>query len=609
MKRYILFFFILLGSWSGWTQMSVYQLDTIMLADNKLGEFSVGQTLNRLSDSVIETHKPSLTSLLEYTSPIYFKENGLGMVSSPSFRGTTAQQTAVLWNGININSQFNGQTDFNAINTGSYDHINVRAGGGSVVYGTGAIGGTVHLNTNLDFEEEFDNHLYLGYGSFNTLDAHYRLKASTEKLSFRLSVVRNSSDNDFKLHKRKGKNLNGQFYNTALNTALGFRLNHRNQINLYSEYYTGLRHFSLLRPSETKTKYRDLNSRNLLEWRSRFGRFKSTLKTAFLSENYKYYQNIESDNHTRGKAETLIGKYDLSFNPNNNMLLDAILSHQHTNGFGTDITHEVRNISSIAVLFKHQFAEKLRYQIGLRKELTNSYKSPLLYSAGIEYDFNSFYTAKLSGSKNFRRPTYNDLYWKNSGDPDLKAEHSNQIELGNVFNFNQLQLTLTGYFNDIEQMIHWLPSSNGLFIPHNADHVQTYGIETLLHWEKQFNKQSLSFNSTYAYTISKNQITHKQLIYVPYHKANFSAQYSIGRFSVDYQFLYIGEVFTRSDNNSTYNLSPYNLSNLGVAYSFGKKHDYILGGRVRNIFDRIYQNVQNREMPGINLNFYLTLNF
>lgn len=594
---------------------SVNTLDTIVITDNKLRDFSVGQTLTRLSDSVVANNKPALTSLLNFNTPIYFKENGLGMVSSPSFRGTTASQTAVLWNGLNINSQFNGQTDFNTINTGSYDHISLRSGGGSVAYGTGAIGGTVHLNTDLVFQNgqdqasTFDNQLHLGYGSFNTLDARYRIKASSKNVAFRFSVVRNSSDNDYAYQNRDGKNLNGQFHNTALNAAVAFRLNKKNRLNFYSELYESERHFSLIRPSENKTKYNDLNTRNLLEWESRFGRFKSVLKGAFLSENYKYYPNIEVNSHTEGKAETLIGKYDLSFKPSQDVLLNGILSHKHTNGFGTDVEQNVRTISSAGVLFKHQAAEKLRYQLGFRKEVTDSYESPFLYSAGLDYRFFPFYTAKLSVSKNFRRPTYNDLYWTNSGNPDLKAEESNQVELGNAFSYKNWELTLTGYFNDIDNMIHWLPNSSGIFTPRNTDHVQTYGGEALLNWTEHFNEQTVGLNATYAYTISENVDTHKQLRYVPYHKATFSATYGIGRFSVDYQFLFNGEVFTRSDNDSKYNLDSYSLSNVGIAYKFGTENTYKIGGRLRNIFDKAYENVENREMPGINFNFYLTLNF
>src|SRR5699024_4701798 len=246
-------------------------LETVFLTGNKLKDFSVGQTLNQVSDSVIKKNNPRLTSLLQYNSPVFFKENGLGMASSPSFRGTTASQTAVLWNGININSNFLGQTDFNTINTNGYDDISLRAGGGSLVYGSGAIGGTIHLNTTPEFKEIFDNDLYLNYGSFNTYDMRYKLKLASEKISFQFNLAHNSSDNNYKYQLRKGKNTNGEYRNWAINTAFGLKLNPKNHLYFYNEIYAGNRNFPVYYLTETPTKYKDFNTRSLLEWNSKFG--------------------------------------------------------------------------------------------------------------------------------------------------------------------------------------------------------------------------------------------------------------------------------------------------------------------------------------------------
>ena len=133
-----------------------------------LRKFSNSQRLLTLNDSIIQKNQASLTSLLNYNSVIYFKENGLGMISSPSFRGSTAQQTAVIWNGININSQLNGQTDFNLINTRDFNNIIVQAGGSSAIYGSSAVGGSIHLNSNIKFNQLFHNELHINHGSFKS---------------------------------------------------------------------------------------------------------------------------------------------------------------------------------------------------------------------------------------------------------------------------------------------------------------------------------------------------------------------------------------------------------------------------------------------------------
>jgi len=188
------------------------------------------------------------------------------MVSSPSFRGTTAQQTAVVWNGININSQLNGQTDFNTITTRDFNAIAVRAGGGSSIYGSSAIGGSIHLNNTINFKEHFSNSLRLNYGSFNTFGGNYKLDVSNGKFSAQVSISRNSSDNDYEYVDSNDKNLNGQYYTTSINAAVGYKIDENNFLKLYSQVFDGERHFSLIFPSEIPTKYQDQNTRNLLEW-------------------------------------------------------------------------------------------------------------------------------------------------------------------------------------------------------------------------------------------------------------------------------------------------------------------------------------------------------
>jgi len=37
--------------------------------------------------------------------------------------------------------------------------------------------------------------------------------------------------------------------------------------------------------------------------------------------------------------------------------------------------------------------------------------------------------------------------------------------------------------------------------------------------------------------------------------------------------------------------------------------NFTLGGKVRNLFNSDYQNVEDRRMPGTNYTIYLTLNF
>ena len=200
------------------------------------------------------------------------------------------------------------------------------------------------------------------------------------------------------------------------------------------------------------------------------------------------------------------------------------------------------------------------------------------------------------------------MYWQSGGNLDLKPETSYQLELGNTFTFKTLDLSVTGFYNDITDMIRWLPTTT-VWRPINTDHVKTYGVEAQLNATHYFGKNQLTLTSNYAYTISEDQQRKAQLIYVPYHKATATLGYNYNRLSAYYQYVFVGEVFTQSDNNPKYNIDAYYLSNLGIDYTLGKKKNITVGAQLNNIFNHNYQSVLGRFMPGTHFNTYLNFNF
>ncbi len=605
-KKIIPFVLLLLCQLTWAQQDTIVSLQEIIISDTQLRNFSDSQSVQKLNDSVISKSSPSLTSLLRYNSVIFFKENGLGMVSSPSFRGTTAQQTAVIWNGININSQLNGQTDFNVLNARDFNAVTVRAGGGSVIYGSSAIGGGIHLNNDLAFTNHFKNEVRADYGSFNTFGANYKLDAATNVFSTNISISHNSSDNDYEYPNSEIKNDNGQFYNTSYNASFGYKLNDKNTLRLYSYAFDGERHFSRTLTAPSRSKYRDTNTRNMLEWVGQHNRFTSKLKAAYLTEDYKYFENTANDTYTFGKVRSYIARYDAAYKLTEDILLNAIADYTQNNGEGSDIVKQERRIGSGSLLIKHTVTTNFSYEAGIRKEITNVYQSPLLFSAGAKYAVSPFYTVKVNASRNFRIPTFNDLYWQGSGNPNLNPESSYQAELGNELKYKNAVLTLTGYYIKLRDMLRWVPTGS-LWQPENVGKVNTYGAEALFNWNKTIGSSHFAVNATYAYTVSQEDGNSNQLIYVPFHKATAGLAYSYKKLSVYYNHLFNGKVFYTSDNQSE--IDPYNVSNLGAEYAFHFIKGLTLGAQVRNLFNEEYQNVSMRPLPGRNYNMYLNFKF
>ncbi|OYQ34081.1 TonB-dependent receptor [Flavobacterium cyanobacteriorum] len=606
LKKLVIVGFLLACQYVAAQRDTLMQLREVVITDTQLRAFSASQSTQQLNDSVIKRNPASLTSLLNYNTVIYFKENGPGMVSSPSFRGTTAQQTAVIWNGININSQLNGLTDFNTLSTRDFKDITVRAGGGSVIYGSSAIGGSIHLNTGLTFGQAFCNELRTEYGSFDTKSINYKAGAGAENTAVQVSISHNSSDNDFEFPGYNIINENGQYHNTSLNAGVAYRFNGYNTLRFYSYAFSAKRHFSRTVTVPSKSMYRDINTRNLLEWLYDRGRFTSKVKVAYLTEQYKYYEDFRQDIYDEGEVKTWLIRYDLSYRAGEAITMNIITDFTKNSGSGSDIMQQKRQIGSATLLLKHRINSKLNYEAGLRREVTDAYDSPLLFSAGAVYDAFSFYTLKLNASRNFRIPTFNDLYWQGSGNPDLNPETSIQAEIGNHFHFGGLNIAMTGYYIKLRDMLRWVPRGNQ-WGPENVGRVSTYGLEGLLNWQKQLGRHRFDVAATYAYTISREDGKSEQLIYVPMHKATASASYSYGNTTLYYRHLFNGEVYTTSDNTAS--VDSYNVSSAGAEYHINILAGIDIGAQVLNLWDEAYENVAFRPLPGRHYNMYLNFKF
>jgi vitamin B12 transporter len=346
---------------------------------------------------------------------------------------------------------------------------------------------------------------------------------------------------------------------------------------------------------------------NLVEWSSELSRFVSRLKLAYLTEEYRYFDNYEIDSYTYGNVNTAIARYDLTYDISNDIKLNAIADYTQSTGEGSDIINKKRDIGSGSLLMKHSLTDSFEYELGVRKEITNVYESPLLFSLGASYSPSKYYTLKLNASRNFRIPTFNDLYWVGAGNPDLNPETSYQAEIGNVFNYKDATLTITGYYIKLDNMLRWVPGSGSAWSPENIFKARSYGAEALFSWHKGFGKNNISVEATYAYTESHREGQSEQLIYVPYHKATASVAYTYKNISAYYTHLVIGEVFTTSDNSSK--LDPYNVSNLGVEYHIKFLQGLDIGVQVLNLWDEEYENVAMRPMPGRHYNTYINFKF
>ncbi len=607
----IVYFIISLGLFSlidlRAQEAATHYLDEVVVSDTRIKHYAEGHKVTELKDSTIQRNGVFLTSLLAFNSNIYFKENGLGMVSSPAFRGTNASHTAVVWNGININSQLNGQVDFNTVNPLNYSSVAIRSGGGSVQFGTGAIGGSVHLNNDLRFEKHLEHQFFTGYGSFNTRSANYSNSWGTGKWSSSFGVNYNSSDNDYRYLETDERNTNGEFEHFNINFNVGYLLNEGQALRLYHQSFVGDRNLSGTLVAPGLSRYKDNHYRTQLEWAVFGDKAIHKLKAAHLHDAFRYYENKDSDSFSEGRVTTLLARYSLDIELSDSFRLSSFIEYNSFTSNGSNFGSPTRNDFAITSIVKHRLTEKLRYNLSVRQDFSSDFSSPLVFAWDGSYDLGAIYRLQWNLSRNFRMPTFNDLYWRPGGNLELQPEQSYQLDVGQQFWLHPFTIRLNGYYITTEDMIRWLPNTEGIWSPVNVDEVRIYGAEVEIGVKKALGKkQEIDFKTNYAYTVSEDKATDEQLIYVPFHRGNASLAYRFGKFGAFYQHLYNGPVSIIGGE-----LDGYQVANAGVTYSLKTqgKLQCRLGLTINNVFNTYYENIALRPMPNRNVQTQLILNF
>jgi iron complex outermembrane receptor protein len=227
-------------------------------------------------------------------------------------------------------------------------------------------------------------------------------------------------------------------------------------------------------------------------------------------------------------------------------------------------------------------------------------------------------------SRNYRVPTFNDLYWTPGGNPDLKAETGWTEEMTVSAKFHgamwKLNYSLTGYNRNVTNMITWVPNSS-YWSPMNVNEVWSRGAEHRLRFEWRFGASAriiLTGNadyvrSTYEKTDDPNDVAlGKQLIYVPAWFGGSAFTFEGWKFFATYSYQYTDLRFTTRDHSEF--VPGYGLHSAAVGYTLSrngmqKHYEGNLFFRWNNIMNVDYQSVAWRPMPGRSFTMGLSLNF
>ncbi len=611
---------------------TVLQLEEVVIYDIPEQKFATGSKIIRFdSAEMAQQQSRSLSDLLIRKTPVYFREYGAGMLSSVSFRGTSAGHTAVLWNGLNMNQPNLGQTDFSLIPLFATENIAVQFGGSSALYGSDAIGGSIYLSSTPQWQEQLLVKVQQEAGSFGRNFSGISVSAGLRNWSLTSKIYRLQADNDFKFEntQKRGRpierNRNAAFEQKGIVQDIAYRFSGNSYLSFKSWYQQTERQIQAPMGNSTMDDRQDDRNLNLsLQYRNNgpAGFFDAQLGHLY---NYQLYTagGAASDYRTwqhigNFRYEKSIGKLlHLRLGHKINYIQAAIAQYPENR------VNEARNdlFASVRLWPSADFTASFNF----RQAFVTGFAVPFTPSAGLEYTFirksASSFKWLASGGRSYRVPTLNDRYWEYSGNPNLIPENSWNTETGLHYDYSRqqkrIQVRLTGYSMWVDNWILWLPGlarnpeGNSLWAPVNVQEVHSKGLEAEGSFLHPLLSGTLEAGGTFAYTRSINKTAktsydrtvNKQLPFVPEIKYNTYLNYQLNTWSMQSNWSYVGRRYTTGEGISEYSLPAFYLLDVSVGKIFSlEQHSLNLLLEVRNLLDQQYQNYENRAMPGRNFN-------
>jgi vitamin B12 transporter len=604
-------------------------LKEVVIHSNRLQNFTSGNKVIALDSMHIhELPQGSLSDLLQRHSTVFMKTYGLGSLATTSFRGAGASHTAVLWNGFNLQSPMNGQLDFALIPAWFLDDVSIQFGGSGALYGSGAVGGTVHLHNTPVFDSGLGITYQTGLGSFGS--QQYALKASygTKRFFTTIKSYHYSADNDFPFVNTaefgspviRQPNAGVSAYGIMVQNAIKLSRGQHLQFNVWVQDND-----RQIPPSMTMRRsqqsQQDQSYRVTAEWQKASAKSHLFVRTAYF-ETHLHFNNPGINQKSYNKSWSSISeaeiKHQLGLGFELNTGINFTYAEAYADGYGRYVSQgRVANFTSL----KHTTANhRLVSVLSLRNELVDSVFTPVVPALGVEYILGWDIMLKGNIARNYRIPTFNDLYWLGAGargNPDLRPESGWSQDLGlkyqKSFRGFGLEASANLFSSRMDDWINWIERDR-VWMPENIFHVWSRGYEYTIDLKYSVGGWLFNLGGTYSYTRSTREKRatendlRKQLMYVPLHNGVGNAAVMYKGFRMFYNHSHTGQRYTNTDNSKF--LPAFRVANLsfGKALRF-KKISLDTSLMINNLWDESYQAIAFQAMPGRNFHLNLSISF
>ncbi|HEY0741062.1 MAG TPA: TonB-dependent receptor [Chryseosolibacter sp.] len=601
-------------------------------------------TQSRLSDHIIASYllpvdstmlslasSGSVTDLLRKQGLGHIRTYGPGGLASPSFRGSGSSHTSVLWNGINLVSPLNGQLDLSLLPAGLFDEAIVQSGGSTSLSGNGSIGGNIHLNNTFHFNEGLRISGASHIGSFGSEYYDAGVKFSNSKLGTSTKIFVTQADNDFKFENRSvfpaeiQRRAHSAFQQHGLLQQLHYQTPRAGIFSLKFWYqdseYEIPNPTAILRASEATEEnefYRVLGG-----WNFSSEKVDLSYQGALITQRLIYSDPV-LDQYSDNRYKSIIQNIEANLDFRNKTQLTSGIHYTWEEGLAVDFGNSTptRNRFALFSAWKINTLEKVVFSLSGREEIVNGTLMPFAPQVSANYQATPAISIFTTLSRNYRIPTFNDLYWKGGstrGNPNLKTETSLSAEAGLGLSTQNISIKSVAFTNHVDDWILWSPINGHAWEPQNIKKVWSRGIETQLSAKATLGTVRSSLSGLYSFTRSTNEDVYangnsneegKQLILTPMHEGSLTLEVRYQTYSLRLVNTYTGEQFNDSDNTPYNIVEDYLITNLWLSKVVeGKRYSLNFIGEVNNLLNVQYVARPGYPMPGRNFKIGIQLNF
>ena len=620
------------------------------------------QILN--SKSIEGLNVLQVSDAVKYFSGVTVKDyGGIGGLKTISVRSLGANHTGVSYDGITLTDCQTGQIDLGRFSLDNVDMISLNSGQSDNIFQPARLFASASVLNIRTLTPEFTNNKYINgkismkAGSFGLLNPSMWLEGKiSSKIAASLSGEWLSANGKYPYVLNYGQSAkdstsketrqNTDVHNFRLEGALYATFSDKESGYIKSYFYQserGLPGSTILYNNESSSKQRiwDHTFFTQAHYEKEFSRYWVFQANAKYNSGYTHYldptylntegklESIYRQTEYYGSASALYRVLDnLSFSASTDGAITTLTSD--TSSFATPVryswltavagkyvTNRVLATASVLSTIVHETVKNGN------PAADHQQLSPT-FSLSIKPFTNQDFRVRLFYKNIFRLPSFNDLYYSEVGNRDLKPERTNQYNLGVTYNLSistwmpLLKITIDGYHNNVKDKIVAYPNKDTFsWTILNYGKVVIDGLDLTAETTLQPYKEIgilLGSNYTYQRAINVTDPTdgvyNNQLPYTPRISGSGKAGVITPWINISYSLLWSGHRYAVNQNYIENRLPAYYDHSISISRDVQLKNRLIhLNLEVLNLMDTNYAIVKWFPMPGRSYRATISLKF